>query len=195
MTPSSSFRLHRSRMREASEITSRDASEQILALIRVGYTVLTYPRVFPARFHLPYLIRDYHCRRYFNPRPPSLTRISTPLLSAPCIFGSAENSTFPSVQVDFCESRFIAPIISIARNSCSIKDPIFPHQIFVRSNICNLSREWNLNSFYKKRTPLSEKRVAFHKLGKIQCVSRVARFTGYFRKLNALKNHRNDRRI
>jgi len=32
-------------MREASEITSRDASEQILALIRVGYTVLTYPRV------------------------------------------------------------------------------------------------------------------------------------------------------
>lgn len=34
--------------RSASEITSRDASEQILALIRVGYTVLTYPRVFPA---------------------------------------------------------------------------------------------------------------------------------------------------
>lgn len=59
---------------------------------------------------LPYLIRDYHCRRYFNPRPPSLTRISTPLLSAPCIFGSAGNSTFPSVQVDFCEAtRFIAP--------------------------------------------------------------------------------------
>lgn len=54
--PSSSFRLHRSCMREASEITSRDASEQILALIRVGYTVLTYPRVFPTRFHLPTIL-------------------------------------------------------------------------------------------------------------------------------------------
>lgn len=105
MTPPSSFRLHRSRMREASEITSRDASEQILALIRVGYTVLTYPRVFPARFYLPYLIRDYHCRRYFNPRPPSLTWISTPLLSAPCIFGSAEIRRFRRSKSTFARRR------------------------------------------------------------------------------------------
>lgn len=145
-------------MREASEITSRDASEQILALIRVGYTVLTYPRVFPARFYLP--IR----RRHSNPLgtlAPSLTRISTPFLSAPCIFGSAGNSTFPSVRVNSCEAtRFIALAFRSLVNHLLPKRSAFAYEIFVRNNICNISgereiegggggRERKINSFYE----------------------------------------------
>lgn len=129
MTPSSSFRLHLSRMREASEITSRDASEQILALIRVGYTVLTYPRVFSARSHLP--IR--------TPPPPPAAAILA-LLSRPAAIPHADIYTTPVCSLYFwLREKFdvsvgpgqlsrggaiYRPGVSVARKSSAIKDPL-----------------------------------------------------------------------
>jgi len=140
MTPSSSFRLHLSRMREASEITSRDASEQILALIRVGYTVLTYPRVPslppPASFRLS--IRRCH-RRHFSPRHPwplflyvRDVRIFTSPLPAPCIFTSAGNLTFP---VRLLTTRFIAPMYRSFINHPSAKIRAFVRDTLVKDNV------------------------------------------------------------
>lgn len=75
-----------------------------------AYVPTGFLRAFPPTYSPPL---SAAAPRRSGPRrralPPSLTWISTPLLSAPCIFGSARNSTFLSARVNSREAaRFIA---------------------------------------------------------------------------------------
>lgn len=63
-----------------------------------AYVPTGFLRAFPPT--LPAPLPPPHSSPRRRALPPSLTRISTPLLSAPCIFGSAKNSTFLSVRVN-----------------------------------------------------------------------------------------------